>query len=60
LEQFEFQPSIDQRVVRELSGLSFVERAHSVMLLGPPGAGKTHLAVGLGVKALEAGHIRGC
>ena len=54
--EFEFQPSIDQRVVRELSGLSFVERAHNVVLLGPPGVGKTHLAVGLGVKAVEAGH----
>jgi DNA replication protein DnaC len=35
-------------VVRELAGLSFVERAHNVVLLGPPGAGKTHLTVALG------------
>jgi DNA replication protein DnaC len=58
LEQFdyEFQPSLDRRQVRELSGLSFVERAHNVVILGPPGVGKTHLAVALGVKAVEAGY----
>jgi len=53
---FEFQPSIDRRQVRELAGLSFVERAENVVLLGPPGVGKTHLAIALGVKAVEAGH----
>src|SRR5512144_2084430 len=58
LEQFDFdfQPSLDRRVVRELAGLSFVERAHNVILLGPPGVGKTHLAIALGVKAVEAGY----
>jgi DNA replication protein DnaC len=58
LEQFDydFQPSLDRRQVRELAGLSFVERAHNVIILGPPGVGKTHLAVGLGVKAVEAGY----
>jgi DNA replication protein DnaC len=58
LEQFDFdfQPSLDRRQVRELAGLSFVERAHNVVVLGPPGVGKTHLAVALGVKAVEAGY----
>jgi DNA replication protein DnaC len=58
LEQFDFdfQPSLDHRQVRELAGMSFVERAHNVVVLGPPGVGKTHLAVALGVKAVEAGH----
>jgi len=58
LEQFDFsfQPSIDRKVIRELAGLSFVERAENVVLLGPPGVGKTHLAIALGMKALEAGH----
>jgi DNA replication protein DnaC len=51
---FSFQPSLDRKVVRELAGLGFVERAENVVLLGPPGVGKTHLA--LGVKAVEAGH----
>jgi DNA replication protein DnaC len=58
LEQFdfEFQPSIDRKQVRELAGLAFVERAHNVVLLGPPGVGKSHLAIALGVKAVEAGY----
>jgi DNA replication protein DnaC len=54
--EFEFQPSIDRRQVRELSGLSFVERGQNIVLLGPPGVGKTHLAIALGVKAVEAGY----
>lgn len=53
---FDFQPSVDRKQVRELAGMSFVERAHNVILLGPPGVGKTHLAIGLGVKAVEAGY----
>lgn len=53
---FDFQPSLDRRQVRELAGLSFVERAHNVIVLGPPGVGKTHLAISLGVKAVEAGY----
>ena len=58
LEQFDFdfQPSLDRRQVRELAGMSFVERAHNVILLGPPGVGKTHLAIALGAKAVEAGY----
>ena len=57
LEQFDFsfQPSIDRKVIRELASLAFVERAENVILLGPPGVGKTHLAIALGVKAAEAG-----
>jgi len=53
---FDFQPSLDRRQIRELAGMSFVERAHNVILLGPPGVGKTHLAIALGVKAVEAGY----
>lgn len=58
LEQFDFsfQPSLDQRQVRELAGLSFIERAHNVVILGPPGVGKTHLSVALAVKAVAAGY----
>jgi DNA replication protein DnaC len=43
LEQFDFdfQPSLDRRQVRELAGLSFAERAHNAIVLGPPGVGKT-------------------
>ncbi|EFG7322218.1 TPA: ATP-binding protein [Escherichia coli] len=58
LEQFDFTflPGIDRKVVRELAGLAFVERSENVILLGPPGVGKTHLAIALGVKAVDAGH----
>lgn len=58
LEQFDFsfQPSIDERQVRELASLAFVAESANILLLGPPGVGKTHLAVALGIKAIEAGH----
>ena len=58
LEQFDysFQPTVDRKVVRELASLGFIERTENVVLLGPPGVGKTHLAIALAVKAAEAGH----
>jgi DNA replication protein DnaC len=54
--EFSFQPSIDKKRVRELSTLRFISSGENVVLLGPPGVGKTHLAVGLGMKAIAAGH----
>jgi len=52
---FGFQPSIDERQVKELASLSFAAEAANVLLLGPPGVGKTHLAVGLGLQAIQHG-----
>lgn len=52
---FSFQPSIDERQIKELSTLAFVARAENVIFLGPPGVGKTHLAVGLAMQALKYG-----
>ena len=53
---FSFQPSIDARQIRELATLRFVAEASNVILLGPPGVGKTHLAIALAVAAVEAAH----
>ncbi len=57
LEQFDFafQPSIDEREMRELRTLRFVHEAGNVLFLGPPGVGKTHLAVALTEEAIRAG-----
>ena len=53
---FDVQPSIDRKTISNLQTLAFVDRAENVALLGPPGVGKTHLAIGLGMRALQAGH----
>jgi DNA replication protein DnaC len=52
----DFQPSLDRKLVAELSTLRFVEDRRNVILLGPPGVGKSHLAIALGVAATEAGY----
>jgi DNA replication protein DnaC len=53
---FSFQPTLSERLVRELAGLSFVQTATNVIFLGPPGVGKTHLASGLAARAVEGGY----
>ncbi len=52
---FTFQPSLDKGRVLALAELGFVERNEVVHLLGPPGTGKSHLAIALGVEAVKAG-----
>lgn len=58
LETFDFtyQPSIDKRQVLTLASCHYIEHGDNVIVLGPPGVGKTHLAVSLGMKAIEAGY----
>lgn len=53
---FDAQPSVDRKLVEELASLRFLEDATNVLLIGPPGVGKTMLAVGLGWAAVEAGY----
>jgi DNA replication protein DnaC len=57
LDQFDFafQPSVNERQIRDLAGLRFIANTDNLLFLGPPGVGKTHLAVSLGLAALTAG-----
>src|SRR5690554_4440020 len=53
---FEFQPSVDRKLVEDLASLRFIEENRPILFLGQPGCGKTHLAVALATKAVEAGY----
>ena len=53
---FEFQPSVDRKLVEDLASLRFIGEGRSIAWLGQPGCGKTHLAVALATKAVEAGY----
>jgi DNA replication protein DnaC len=58
LEDFDFdhQRSLKRDVIAHLGALDFIEGRENVVFLGPPGTGKTHLAIGLSIRACQAGH----
>lgn len=58
LEDFDYaaQPAVDRRLIDELATCRFLHDGRSIVFLGPPGVGKTHLAIALGLLTAEAGH----
>jgi DNA replication protein DnaC len=52
---FTFQPKLDRQKVMSLFDLTFIRHNGNIIFLGPPGVGKTHLAVSLALKACQAG-----
>ena len=52
---FSFQPSLDRNRIMALAELRFIDRAEALHLIGPPGTGKSHLSLALGVEAVKAG-----
>lgn len=53
---FAAHPDVDEELIRDLAGLGFLGHAANLLLVGPPGAGKTRLAAALARSAVEAGH----
>jgi DNA replication protein DnaC len=53
---FRFQPSIDKRFIYNLGTCEFVRKKENVAFIGPPGTGKTHLAIALGTMAIKQGY----
>lgn len=52
---FDFQPKLDVKLVKSLASCTFVEKHENVALVGQPGTGKSHLALALGMKAVQRG-----
>lgn len=53
---FSFQPSVDKRIINDCSTCQFITTRRNIVLIGNPGTGKTHLAIGIAIKALLKGY----
>jgi len=52
---FKFQPQLNKRLIFDCATCEFIRKQENILFIGPPGVGKTHLAIALGMKALEHG-----
>ena len=53
---FNFQPSIDKKIINDICTCSFIKERKNVVFIGQPGTGKSHLSIAIGIKALLKGY----
>lgn len=53
--EYEFNPSMNYQYIKDLGTLSFMEKAENIIIIGPPGVGKSMIATGIGINACKAG-----